>query len=276
MINIGSYNELVVEREVDFGLYLNKKPEEVLLPRKYVPKNTNIGDTLRVFVYLDSEERPVATTLEPKAVVGECAYLRATDITAFGAFLDWGLEKDLLVPGKEQPVKMKKGKKYVVKVCRDEKDGRIYASANIKRHCQDQSADLTPGQKVELLIYNLTDFAFTAVIDNNFTGILYKDQLFESIRIGDRRIGYIHKIRDDGKIDLTLKQPGYHSIKESSDIVLSYLKENDGVIPYHDKSTPEEIKRAFSMSKKEFKRAIGKLYKNGIITIADQGIRLRQ
>lgn len=273
MVKIGSYNELVVQRAVDFGVYLNPKPDEVLLPSKYVPENTRPGDTLRVFVYTDSKDRPVATTRTPKAVVGDFAYLRVKDVTTFGAFMDWGLEKDLLVPAGEQQDRMKPGKKYVIKVCLDEQSGRVYGTSRISRVCDPASEDLRVGQKVDLLIYSITKMGVSAVVNNRYSGMLFRSETYAPLSIGETREGYISRIREDGKIDLSLKKPGYHSISDSSTRIMETLKQRGGYIPCHDKSTPDEIRRIFSMSKKEFKRAIGRLYKAGRITLTDEGIR---
>lgn len=275
MITIGSYNELVVERAVDFGVYLNPKADEVLLPSKYVPENTRPGDTLRVFVYTDSEDRPIATTLSPKAVVGEFACLQVKEVTSFGAFLDWGLEKDLLVPTIEQQDRMKPGGKYVVKVCLDEKTRRVYATSRIARNCEKSPTDLSIGQKVSLLIYRFTKIGIMAVINNRYGGILYKSETYEPLTMGEKREGYINRIREDGKIDLVLKKPGHHSITGSGASVMDTLQKRSGFIPCHDKSAPDEIQRIFSMSKKEFKRAIGGLYKAGKIDITQEGIRMK-
>lgn len=275
MIAIGSYNALVVERVVDFGVYLNPKADEVLLPLKYVPENTRPGDILRVFVYTDSEDRPVATTLSPKAVVGEFACLEVKAVTSFGAFLDWGLEKDLLVPLAEQQDRMKVGKRYVVKVCLDEKTRRVYATSRIARNCEKPPADLFMGKKVSLLIYRLTKIGIMAIVNNRYSGILYKSDIFEPIEMGEKREGYVSRIREDGKIDLVLKKPGHHSITDSGASVMTALRERGGFIPCHDKSPPDEIRRIFSMSKKEFKRAIGGLYKAGSIDVTNGGIRIK-
>ncbi len=276
MLKIGSYNELVVERAVDFGLYLNPKEDEVLLPAKYVPENAGPGDLLRVFVYTDSEDRPVATTLEPKAVVGEFAFLTVKDVTPIGTFLDWGLEKDLFVPKSEQQDRMYKGKKYVVKVCLDEETQRVYATTRITVNCDKDTGELHEGQKVRMMIHNITTMGIMAVIENRWTGMLYRNETYETLSIGDTRDGYINRIREDGKIDLALKKPGYTSVADSSERVLERLAASGGFIPCHDKSSPDEIRKVFSMSKKEFKRVVGGLYKNGRIEIKDNGISLRE
>lgn len=275
MLKIGSYNDLVVERAVEFGLFLNPKEDEVLLPSKYVPENTRPGDMVKVFVYKDSKDRPVATTLTPKAVVGDFAYLLVKDVAAFGAFVDWGLEKDLLVPKGEQQEKMKVGKKYVVKVCLDEKTQRVYGTSRIAAHCDPSPEGLAAGQKVNLLVYGITKLGIMAVVNNQYQGMLYRSETYAPVAMGEQREGYISRIREDGKIDLTLKKPGYQSITDSGGRILDILIESDGFVPCHDKTPPEKIQQTFSMSKKEFKRAIGSLYKAGKIELTDGGIRLK-
>lgn len=275
MLKIGSFNELVIERVVAFGLYLNQKPDEVLLPLKYVPKNARPGDVLRVFVYTDSEDRPVATTLEPKAVVGDFAYLPVKDVAPFGAFLDWGLEKDLLVPSNQQQDRMKAGNSYVVKVCLDEVTGRVYGTNRISQNCDKTPKPLPEGEKVDLLIYGITPIGILAVVNNRYCGMLYRSDVFTSLSIGDQTTGYITRIREDGKMDLTLKCPGYQSVTGSGNQILEILIQNGGFIPCHDKSSPDEIRRIFSMSKKEFKKAVGGLYKAGSIQLTANGIQLK-
>lgn len=275
MLKIGRYNTLVVQREVDFGLYLNPKEEEVLLPQKYVPKNTRPGDSLRVFVYTDSEDRPVATTLTPKAVVGDVAYLRVNDTSPIGCFMDWGLEKDLLVPKSEQQTRMQVGKRYVVKVLLDKKTNRVYGSTRLARHCRKASEDLSVGQQVRLMVYQFSKLGTLAVVDDQFMGLIYHNETFETLKIGNRRPGYIRNIRKDGKIDLSLKKPGPVSIVGSGRVIMNALQKAGGFIPCHDKSSPQEIMELFAMSKKEFKRAIGGLYKKRLIDISDRGIGLK-
>ena len=276
MLNIGTYNELVVERKVDFGLYLNPKAEEVLLPSKYVPEGTRIGDRIRVFVYTDSEDRPVATTLAPKAVVGEFALMEARSNVPFGTFVDWGLEKDLLVPKSEQQTKMRVGQRYVVKVCLDARTNRVYGTTRIAAHCDKPPADLVRGRKVRLLVYSLTKIGIMAVVDNQYTGLLHRSETYESLAIGDERTGYINRIRENGKVDLSLKPPGYGSVPGSTRKILDALRAAGGFLAVHDRSTPEKVQRLFAMSKKEFKKTIGGLYKKGVIEIRPDGIRLKE
>jgi predicted RNA-binding protein (virulence factor B family) len=275
MLQIGRYNTLVVQREVDFGVYLNpKEAEEVLLPAKYVPPKTRPGDSLRVFVYTDSEDRPVATTLRPKAVVGEVACLQVKDTGAVGAFLDWGLEKDLLVPNSEQQVRLRVGQHCVVKVLLDAKTRRVYASTRIPRHCRKAGGELKVGQQVRVMIYRFAKIGTLVVVDDAYLGMVYRSETYERLRIGDRRPGYIRSIRKDGRLDIALKKPGAASLSASGRRIMEALQKEGGFIPCHDRSRPAEITRRFTMSKKEFKRAIGGLYKQRLITISDQGIRL--
>ncbi len=276
MLIIGSYNELVVEREVDFGFYLNPKEDEVLLPAKYAPENLQPGDKITVFVYTDSEDRPVATTLKPLAVVDDIVALTVKENTSFGAFMDWGLEKDLLVPQNEQIFRLTEGEKYVIKVCLDTVTDRVYGTTRIAAHCMAPSDDIHVGEKVSLLIYDITDIGYMAVINDTYSGMLYKNETYEQVAIGDIKEGFISKIREDGKIDLSLKKPGYKSVINSADKILNKLKDEKGFLPLHDKSSPDEIKTLLTMSKKEFKRTIGGLYKQGLITIIDNGIKLTE
>ncbi|MBR9979526.1 MAG: hypothetical protein KFF50_00720 [Desulfatitalea sp.] len=275
MLKIGSYNELTVARAVEIGLYLTAGAGEVLLPAKYVPGGTRVGDRLKIFVYTDSEDRPVATTLTPKAVVGQFAYLKVKDVADFGVFMDWGLEKDLLVPNSQQPFKMKAGQKYVVKVCLDADTQRVYASGKIAGLCEDASKTLATGQKVDLLIHGVSKIGYAAIVDQRYAGMLYRDEVYDPLRVGDRRDGYVTRVRDDGKIDLTLKKPGPSSIANSGQMIMAVLQQSGGFIACHDKTPPVIIKQTFSMSKKEFKRAIGALYKGGRIEILEKGIRLK-
>jgi len=278
MLKIGKYNELVIDRRVDFGLYLSTgvEEEDVLLPSKYVPKDIKIGDTIKVFIYTDSEDRPIATTLKPKAIVGEFAFLLAKDVSHLGAFMDWGLEKDLLVPSNEQLGNMVKGQKYVVKVCYHEKTDRVYATGRIEKHCDKNIRGLKAGEKVELLIHDFTDIGILAIVNNQYSGMLYRSETFQRLSKGEIIEGYIKKIRDDGKLDLSLKKNNQESQDKAGNIVLEKLTASDGFINCHDKSSPIEIKNHFSMSKSEFKKAIGGLYKAGKIEILDNGIRLKK
>ncbi len=274
MLKIGKYNNLVVEKKVDFGLYLQSEEDRVLLPQKYVSQDVNIGDTLKVFVYTDSEDRPVATTLKPNGILGDFVFLKAKDVASFGTFMDWGLEKDLLIPKSEQQERMVPGKKYLTKICLDEKTGRVFGTTKISMHCDKNIKDLKAGQKVDLLIYSITKIGIMAIINNKYGGMLYINETYQDLKIGNTCTGYIMRLREDKKIDLSLKKPGYDSVKESGENIVTLLKKAGGFIPCHDKSSPEEIKKIFSMSKKEFKRTIGSLFKKGILELKENGIRL--
>lgn len=276
MLKIGKYNDLVVESRVEFGLYLQSDEGKILLPQKYVSEDMHIGDTLKVFIYTDSEDRLVATTLKPDGVVGDFVFLEAKDVASFGTFMDWGLEKDLLVPKSEQQDRMVPGKKYLTKICFDDVTRRVYGTTKISVNCDKNITDLKAGQKVELLIHSFTQIGIMAVIDNRYFGMLYINETYQDLSIGDTCTGYVMRLREDKKIDLTLKKPGYNSVKGSAETIVSLLEQAGGFIPCHDKSSPEEIKTVFSMSKKEFKRAIGGLFKKGVLELKKNGIRLKK
>lgn len=275
-IKIGKYNRLGVQARSDFGVYLNSGDDRILLPNKYVPEGLSMGDFLDVFVYTDSEDRPVATTLKPAGVVGEFVFLIAKDVAPFGTFMDWGLEKDLLVPKNEQQDRMVPGKKYLVKICRDDKTNRVYGTTKISANCDKNTRHLKAGQQVDLIVHTITSIGIMAVVDHRYYGMMYLNETYQKLFIGDTCKGYIMRIREDGKIDLSLKKPGHASIPKSAEVILYRLNKSGGFIPCHDKSSPEEIRKMFSMSKKEFKRAVGNLYKKRLIELKDNGIGLLQ
>lgn len=276
MLKIGNYNTLKVVKEVDFGLYLESGKGEILIPSKYVPQNTRIGDELEVFVYTDSEDRLIATTLSPIAVVGEFAAMTVKDVTDFGAFLDWGIQKDLLVPNNEQHRKLYKGQKTVVRVCLDPRTDRVVGVGKLGPFLSKDTSELEEKQEVSLLIYEETDLGYMAIIDNQYAGMLYRNEVFEPLEVGDTRLGYIRKIREDGKIDLRLNKEGVAAIIDGKDIVLNKLKSEGGFLPYHDKTDADVIKEVFQISKKTFKKAIGGLYRDGSIVLLENGIKLNR
>jgi len=276
MLKIGNYNTLKVVKEVDFGLYLESGKGEILIPSKYVPQNTRIGDELEVFVYTDSEDRLIATTLSPIAVVGEFAAMTVKDVTDFGAFLDWGIQKDLLVPNNEQHRKLYKGQKTVVRVCLDPRTDRVVGVGKLGPFLSKDTSELEEKQEVSLLIYEETDLGYMAIIDNQYAGMLYRNEVFEPLEVGDTRLGYIRKIREDGKIDLRLNKEGVAAIVDGKDIVLNKLKSEGGFLPYHDKTDADVIKEVFQISKKTFKKAIGGLYRDGSIVLLENGIKLKR
>ena len=275
MIRLGHTYQLDVVKILDFGAYLDAKElGEVLLPRRYTPAYLSEGDSINVFLYLDSEDRPVATTQIPKVSVGEFAYLRVLDSTHVGAFLDWGLDKDLLVPFAEQHVPMEEGHSYLVYVYIDKVDGRIAASSKIDKFIdEDTPHDFKPQQAVDLIIANSTELGYKAIINHRYWGVLYKDDVFQRLSIGQNKKRFIKNIRPDGKIDLSL-QGGQETRDKYADIILSYLKNKNGFAAVHDKSDPKLISELFGMSKGAFKKAIGSLYKQKMITIEKEGIRL--
>ncbi len=272
MIKIGSYNELEVIKKTNIGIYLGTQAESVFLPQRKVPANTQIGDKLTVFVYTDSQDRPIATTERPKAAAGEFACLRVMDVTPFGVFMDWGLDKDLLVPFKHQHQRMEKGRKYVVRLCLDEKTNRVIGVSKLNQFLSDKPVDIKEGQKVSLLVYGFMEVGMMVIVDHKYAGLLYRNEVFEKLFIGDEREGYVKKIREDGKIDVSLQKQGHLAIDDSKTAVLAALEKSSGFLPYHDKSDPEDIKHIFKMSKKAFKKAIGGLYKDKKIKISEEGI----
>ncbi len=274
-IKLGEYNHLTVIKQVDFGMYLDGGDEgEILLPARYVPEGCKPGDELDVFIYLDNEERPVATTLTPKAKVGDFAFLKVAWINQYGAFLDWGLMKDLFCPFREQKMKMEMGKSYIVHVHTDEESYRIMASAKVEHYLNDTFPKYKKGEEVDLLIWQKTDLGFKVIINNRHGGLVYRDQVFKDIHTGDRMKGYIDNVRADGKIDVTLQPTGKRQTKEFSETLFRYLKDHDGVCDLGDKSAAEDIYSRFAVSKKTFKKAVGDLYKQRLITIGEDGIRL--
>ena len=276
MIKVGTYNELNIVKEVDFGLYLDGGQNfgEVLLPKRYVTDEMNIGDSITVFLYFDSEDRLIATTQKAKAIAGEFTSLKVIDTNRAGAFLDWGLPKDLLVPFNQQKVAMKTGYGYVVYVYQDDISERLLASSKLDRFLDKVPAEYKVGEKVDLLIADRTDIGFKAIINHKHWGVIFENDVFGDLGIGKKCKGYIRRIREDGKIDLSLTQTGYAKMDGLADRILLTLRQHDGFLPLSDKSTPDQIAKILKMSKGNFKKAIGQLYKNGDIVIADKGITI--
>ena len=274
MLNIGKINTLNVVKKQGPDVYLdNGTSAKVLLADKKLPDNCQVGDALDVFVYVDSEGHLAATTKMPLAQVDDIAWLKVVSLNYVGAFLDWGLPKDLLVPFSEQHHEMEVGKSYLVKVFLDDKN-RIAATTKIDRFIADESVDFEVGQKVSLIIADKTDLGFKAIVNNTHWGLLYQNELFQPLKRGQKLDGYIKQIREDGKIDLILNQPGYGKVLSLTDNILLKLKENNGTLMLSDKSPPEAIYAAFGVSKKVFKQAIGALYKKQLISIDKNGIKL--
>ncbi|MCL4490352.1 MAG: S1-like domain-containing RNA-binding protein [Nitrospirae bacterium] len=277
MPEIGKYNQLTVKKKTDFGVYLDSEAGDILLPEKHVPGGTEIGDRLKVFIYRDSEDRIIATTLAPAATVGEFAYLKVKEVTKVGAFLEWGIEKDLLVPYSEQFKRMEAGKRYIVRIFLDEGTKRITATTKIMRFIERENIRLREGENVDLLVCQFTDMGIKVIINNSYWGMLYENEVYQKLNIGDKVKGFVKKIREDRKIDVILTGGGFEDIEVSKKTIIKKLKDSKGgFLPLGDNSAPELIREVLHMSKKTFKKAIGSLYKEGIIEIKYDGIKLKR
>lgn len=274
-IKLGKYNQLEVVKEVDFGVYLNGDENgEILLPKRYVPEGTKPGDILNVFIYLDMEERLVATTLQPYVQVGEFACLQVAWVNQFGAFLDWGLMKDLFVPFREQKMKMQKGKRYVVHVHLDEESYRIVASAKVEHYLSTEKPEYQLGQEVNVMVWQRTDLGYKVIVENQFSGMLFHNEVFQPLEAGMHLSAFVKQVRPDGKIDLELQKAGARKVDDFSEVLLQYIKDNDGFTPLNDKTDAEVIYQTFGVSKKTFKKAVGDLYKKRLVVLEEGGIRL--
>lgn len=274
MKELGQISRLPINRFTDFGAYLElESGEEVLLPKGYLSGDEREDDYVQVFVYTDSEDRPVAVTDTPKAIVDEWAVMEAKEVTSFGAFMDWGLPKDLLVPNSEMGKDMEVGRKYLVRVCVDYRSNRLIGSSKHRDFIIPATDDFKPGDEVDGLIYEKTDLGFKVLVEDEFEGLIYSNEVFQPIEIGERRNLFVKKKRDDGKLDLQLLATGRVKYEEGAEKILAILKEKK-FLPLHDKSDPEEIKKVLSMSKKHFKQCIGQLYKAREIQILEDGIAL--
>jgi predicted RNA-binding protein (virulence factor B family) len=276
-MEIGKYNEMEVLRDTSSGLFLgDDKGLDVLLPGKYIPPGTQVGDTLRVFIYRDSEDRPVATTEEPKILLHQFALLKAVMVNEFGAFLDWGLEKHLFVPYREQLLKMVEERFYLVYMYLDEQTDRLVASAKLNRFLNNDDLDLRTGDEVDLIVWTQTDLGMNVIVNNRYKGLLYANELFAQIRPGDRMKGYVKNIREDNKMDITLQKQGFENIEPNAARILDILKSNGGFLGLNDNSSPNEIASQLEISKKTFKKAIGTLYRKKLIVLEEAGIRLAE
>jgi len=272
---LGKYNQLEVVKEVDFGVYLNGGGDgEILLPSRYVPEGCRPGDMLNVFIYLDNEERLIATTLQPLVQVGEFACLEVAWVNEYGAFLDWGLMKDLFVPFREQKMKMQKGHRYVIHAHVDEDSYRIMASAKVEKFLSKDMPPYQPGEEVEVMAWQKTDLGYKVIVDNKFSGLVYQKEIFKALEPGMRMPAYVRQVREDGKIDLTLQKDGLQKVGDFSGVLLQYIKEQGGHTPLNDKSAAEDIYDTFGVSKKTFKKAVGDLYKKRLVLLVEDGIRL--
>ena len=270
-MKIGEYNELRINRTVDFGAYLiDDDTHEVLLPKRYLTPDMKVGDTIRVFVYNDSENRPVATTEVPHAVVGDFALMRVKAVNKVGAFLDWGLTaKDLLVPFSEQRVDMQAGRSYIVRVYLDEASQRIVASAKLAKFLNLTEPDYYHRERVEVLVVQRSDLGYRVIVDNAHWGQIYQNEIYQDVNIGDRLTAFVKQVRPDGKVDVTLAKIEKMRVDDLGDRIEQYLKEHDGEMALTDKSSPEDINKVFQCSKKDFKKALGLLYKQQKVTLGD-------
>lgn len=274
IIKVGEYNTLRVDRAFDFGLYLGEGKDVVLIPKRFVPEGVKVGDMLKVFVYHDSENRLIATTQHPIGIVGDIVKLRAVSVTNQGAFMDWGLMKDLFVPKSKQLMGMRVGGDYIVKIYLDEQTGRAAATEKVESFLSNEDLTVKEQEPVDLLVYRRTDIGYTVIINNQHTGVLHFNDIFQEIGVGDKLKGYIKNIREENKIDVGIGKMGYSRVEDEAGKVLRLLQENNGYLPYNDKSNPDDIYSFFGMSKKTFKMTTGGLYKSRKIEFTQTGIKL--
>ncbi len=274
-IQLGKYNQLEVVKEVDFGMYLDGDEDgEILLPKRYVPEGCKPGDVLNVFIYLDMDERLVATTLDPYVQVGEFACLEVAWVNQFGAFLDWGLMKDLFVPFREQKAKMQKGGRYIVHVHLDDESYRIVASAKVEHYLSKEKPTYKLGEEVHILVWQRTDLGYKVIVDNRFSGMLFHNEIFQPLEMGMQMKAFVKHVREDGKIDLILQRSGARNVEDFAEVLLQFIKDNNGYTSVNDKTDAETIYQTFGVSKKTFKKAVGDLYKKRLIILEPDGIRL--
>lgn len=276
MIEIGKYNDLKILRRTPFGLYLgDESGEDVLLPNKYCPNDYELDDIIKVFVYLDHNEKKIATNIIPKIVLHEFSLLQVKDVSVVGAFMDWGMEKDLFVPFREQRQRMEIGRWYIVYLDIDHDTDRLYASNQIDKILQNSELSVMPGEKVDLVILKETDLGFTVIVNHKHKGLIFENEIFTKLNIGDKLIGYVKNIREDNKLDISLQPIGYSNFNDiNSELIYRKLEQNNGFLAITDKSQPEEIYSTFGISKKAFKKSLGNLYKERKITIESNGIKL--
>jgi hypothetical protein len=274
-INVGQFNLLRVDRKVDFGYYMDDGGEGILLPKRFVPSGLQVNDTISVFVYHDSDNRLIATTQEPFAVVGDIAALKVVALTNQGAFMDWGLMKDLFVPVSQQLSSMRLGGKYLVKLYLDKQTGRVAATEKIDNQISNEVLTVKEGEKVKLQVYRESDIGYVVIVNQVHQGLVYKNEVFTHLHIGQMiEEGFVKKIREDNKLDIGIGKQGVEKLDDDQLKLIQLLKLHKGFLPYHDKSSPEDIYAFFGISKKAFKMNVGILYKAKKITLEDGGIRL--
>jgi len=274
MIQVGMYNTLKVSRKVEFGFYLDDGKDGILLPKRFAPKGLRIGDEIKVFLYHDSDNRLIATTQQPAGVVGDVVQLKCVSTTEHGAFLEWGLMKDIFVARSQQLTRMHKGGEYLVKIYIDEQTGRIAATEKIEKQLSNDTLTVKEMEEVDLYVQRVSDLGYVMIINGKHTGLLHANEVYRSLEVGDKLKGFIKTIRPDNKIDIVLDKPGYERVEKEEEKILRLLKAHKGFLPYHDKSTPEDIYDFFGMSKKTFKMTLGALYKQRKIELTGKGIKL--
>ena len=274
-INVGQFNLMRVDRKVDFGFYMDDGGEGILLPKRFVPSGLQIDDTISVFVYHDSDNRLIATTQEPFAVVGDIAALKVVEVTSQGAFLDWGLMKDLFVPVSQQLSTMRLGGKYLVKLYIDAQTGRVAATEKIDKQISNDDLTVKEGEKVKIQVYRESEIGYVVIVNQLHQGLVYKNEVFTHLHIGQFiDEAFVKKIREDNKLDIGLGKQGGEKLADDNQKIMSLLKSHKGFLPYHDKSAPDDIYAFFGMSKKAFKMNVGMLYKLKLISIEEDGIHL--
>lgn len=274
MVRMGEYNLLKVIKVKDMGVFMDNGEEGILMPKRFVPPGTRIGDELNVFLYHDGEGRPIATTQKPLGVLGDIVKLKAVSVTPQGAFLDWGLMKDLFIPKSAMISFMRPMGEYLVKIVMDEQTGRLAATEKLERYLSNETLTVKEKDEVDLLVYRQTDIGYEVIINNRHKGMLHTNEIYRPIAVGDRFPGFIKNILPENKIDVAAGKPGYQRVEDESEKILRLLRENNGYLPYHDKSSPEEIYEFFHISKKTFKMTTGSLYKQHKILFTQTGIQL--
>ncbi len=276
MVEVGKYNTLKVVKEVNFGMYLDGGQDEILLPKRYIPAGLKVDDEITVFVYHDNEQRLVATTAQPLGQVGDIVMMEVADITPHGAFMKWGIMKDVFVPNSQMSVRMIPGNKYFVLLFIDEKTGRVTATEKIDRHLSNNDMTIAVNDTVDMVVFQKTDIGYKVIINNKHLGVLHFNEVFQDLATGDKVKGFVKNIRPDNKVDVSLGTKGYEKVGTEEERMIALLKASDGYLPYNDKSDPEAIYAFFGVSKKTFKMTTGALYKKRLISFTQTGIKLEE
>ncbi|HTM66583.1 MAG TPA: S1-like domain-containing RNA-binding protein [Flavipsychrobacter sp.] len=274
MIQAGHYYQLKAVKKVDFGFYLDAEGLEILLPKRFVPDGLTEGDEIKVFIYHDNEDRLIATTQEPFATVGDVALLKCVSKTDYGAFMEWGIMKDVFVPLSHQLSRMQEGEKYIVYLFIDEMTGRVTATEKFQKFLSNDELTVKENETVDLLVWQQTDIGYKVIINNKHTGVVHFSDVFRDLQYGEKLKGFIKKIREENKIDVAIGERGYERVSPETERLLQLLRENDGYLPYNDKSSPDDIYSFFGISKKTFKMSVGALYKDRKIELTKTGIKL--